>query len=102
MAHVELIDDVADFFVYSNMNLFQWSRKRAKKANDRGQMFDVAMKHNADIESIFDMKRFGGDIKYLVQYKGYKELEWMPATTIQRTDPLKVIEFYESCITWEN
>lgn len=101
---VHLINVVADFINYSNMISFQPQRKRTKKVNVHDTMFDTIpqFRHSDELERIYDMKRFGGDIKYLVQYKDCDEPEWISVTIIKRTFPHKVIEFYEKCITWEN
>lgn len=58
-------------------------------------------KWDKDIEMIHDMKRSNGDILYMVEYRNTGELEWVSRQILVAQNPFKIIEFYETCITWE-
>lgn len=65
------------------------------------QIKRIAYKWDRDIATIHDMKRSMGDIFYLVEYKDDDDLDWVSRQILRKSNPIKIIEFYEKCITWE-
>lgn len=59
-----------------------------------------------EVVRIHDMKRLKKNkttrISFLVEFKDADKLQWIDANTVKRYYPQKLIEFYETCITWES
>lgn len=54
----------------------------------------------ADVERILDLIRWDAksEVKCLVKYKGITKPQWVPVNEIKRTDPMPLIDYYESRI----
>lgn len=67
--------------------------------------FNDYLRNFVEVECIHDMRRMKKNktyqISYLVEFKDSDEFEWVDANTVKHDFPLKLIEFYETCITWE-
>lgn len=83
--------------------------KRKVDADENGNQKDMecdstaSLIYSYEVDRIIEMRRapnYDG-VEYLVKYKESDKTEWVPINIVKRNHPQKVINFYESCVTWE-
>lgn len=87
-----------------NYNKNEANGKNTKK-HEQGSAADACQSDKnattpADVEQILDLIKWDAksEVKCLVKYKGITKPQWMPVDEIKRTNPIPLIDYYETRI----
>ena len=66
------------------------------KTPDNIELDKITIKEEYEVKKILDIKKFSGQVKYLIKWKGYNTLEntWKPVKNLTNYQ-LAMIQFYQ-------